>query len=75
MADDAYSAAIGFLLQGGMPVCVEGPDSFHVLAVIPTTRATLAKMIDQDPRERVRFIVKVVYECKTSLEATHHENS
>jgi hypothetical protein len=67
--DDAYSIALGFLLQGGLPVCVAGPEHFHVLSVIPTSRATLAAMINEDERERLRFIVKVVRDVKTSLEA------
>jgi hypothetical protein len=67
--EDAYSAALGFLLKGGMPVCVRGPTHFHVFSVVPMDRATLAKMIDKDERARVRFMTKAVVEIKTSLEA------
>ncbi len=57
---NAYACAVEMLLAGTMPVCVDFEDSLHVIAVRPTSRETLALMINPNQRQRAKLAISVI---------------
>jgi hypothetical protein len=65
---NAYDTALESLMAGAMPFIVEVDDGIHVMSVVPTSRSTLACMINPDERTRMKFMVNVAVALKRAAE-------